>query len=311
MLLYEKKELAHWKSTRQNLEVAGSIPVFFLLYFSCFLKLLKLNRKVLDTMSNFLNQAKLYCKRNGSTILTCVGGVGVVATSVLAVKATPKALKAIEEAENMKGEALTRIEVVKVAWKPYIPAVVTGVGTLTCMFGANVLNKCHQAALVSAYTLIDSSFKEYKQKLKELYGEEAHEKIEEAIAAEKAKNVGVNAPGIISNNALYVDEKCGDTRLFYDNYGDRFFEATLEQVISAEYHTNRNYVLRGYTILNELYEFLGLEPTDYGNEVGWCAYDEGTFWVDFNHIKTTVKGRECIIIDMPFGPDLEWQEYYC
>ena len=37
--------------------------------------------------------------RNASIVLTCLGGVRVVVTPVMAVKATPKALKKIETAE--------------------------------------------------------------------------------------------------------------------------------------------------------------------------------------------------------------------
>lgn len=157
---------------------------------------------------------------------------------------------------------------------------------------------------------MNESYKQYQNKVKEIYGEEAHQEIIEAIAAEKAENMAVQAPGYFDNNRLYVDEKCGETRLFYDEYGDRFFETTLEQVISAEYHLNRNYVLRGYTVLNELYDFLGLEPTDYGNELGWAIDDDGTFWIEFDHREINIKGIDCILISMPFAPSLDWQELY-
>ena len=253
---------------------------------------------------------KTFIKRNGATILTVLGGIGTVATSVMAVKATPKALEKIKMAEEDKGEELTKIETIRVAGTSYIPAIVTGVGTLVCIFGANIMNKRQQAALVSAYALLNSSYEEYKQKLKELYGEEAHQEIIDAIAAEKAENIGVRAPGYVATNNLFVDEQCGETRLFYDEYGQRFFEATLEQVISAEYHLNRNYVLRGYTVLNEFYDFLGIDPTSEGNELGWAISDDGTFWIDFHHRITNIKGYDCVVIEMPFAPDLEWQELY-
>lgn len=84
-------------------------------------------------------------------------------TAVMAVKATPKALRLIEEAEKEKGKKLTKTETVKVAWTPYIPTVLVGASTIACIFGANVLNKRRQAALMSAYALLDSSYKEYKQ----------------------------------------------------------------------------------------------------------------------------------------------------
>lgn len=248
--------------------------------------------------------------RNASTVLTCLGGVGVVVTSVMAVKATPKALKKIETAEQDKGEELSKWEKVKVAGPSYVPAVMIGAATVTCVIGANLLTSRRQANIASAYALVNESYKQYQSKVREIYGEEAHQEIMELIASEKAENMAVQAPGYVDNNRLYVDEKCGETRLFYDEYGDRFFETTLEQVISAEYHLNRNYTLRGYTVLNEFYDFLGLEPTDYGSEVGWVANDDGKYWIEFHHQEINIKGVDCILISMPFAPDLEWQEEY-
>ena len=51
-----------------------------------------------------LDRSKLYLKNNASTILTCVGAVGVVATTVSAVKATPKAMRLLDNAKKEKGE---------------------------------------------------------------------------------------------------------------------------------------------------------------------------------------------------------------
>lgn len=261
-------------------------------------------------MNGLLRQSQLFIKHHGSTVLTCVGGVGVITTAVSAVKATPKALRIIEDAEKQKGEKLTKVEKIKMAGPKYVPTILIGAGTIVCIFGANVLNKRHQASLVSAYTLIDSSYKEYKQKLKELYGEEAHERIVDAIAIEEAREVGINAGCLCANTCLTDDEACGEPVLFYEEFGGRYFESTIEQVITAQYHLNRNFTLRGYAILNELYEFLGLEPTDYGNTVGWTVED-GLFWVDFNQHKVILDdGLECYIIETPWGPSNDFLEYY-
>lgn len=261
-------------------------------------------------MNGLLSSSKMFAKRHGSTILTCVGGVGVVATAIMAVKATPKATRLIEEAKKEKQEELTTFEKFKIAGPVYAPTVLMGVGTLTCIFGANALNKRQQAALVSAYAMIDSSYKEYKQKLKEIYGDEAHEEIVNAIAVEKAKDVGITASSLCANTCLTDDEACGDPVLFYDEWSSRYFESTIEQVITAEYHLNRNFVLRGYTVLNELYEFLGLEPTDYGSTVGWCVEDE-LYWIDFDNRKVELDdGLECYIIETPWGPSADYAEYY-
>lgn len=261
-------------------------------------------------MNGLLRQSQLFVKRHGSTILTSIGGVGVIATTVMAVKATPKALEKLDTAKEEKGEELTKMEAVRVAAPSYIPTIIMGAGTLACIFGANIMNKKQQAALVSAYALIDSSFKEYKQKLKELYGEEAHENIVNAIAVEKAKEVGITAESMCANTCLTDDESCGDPVLFYEEWSGRYFESTIEQVITAQYHLNRNFVLRGYVTLNELYEFLGLETTDYGNTVGWTVEDE-LYWVDFNHKKVVLDdGLECYIVETPWGPSADFLEYF-
>lgn len=261
-------------------------------------------------MNGLLRQAQLFSKRHGATILTIVGGIGVIVTSVMAVKATPKATELIEKAKKEKGEDLTTLETVKAAWKPYSPAVMVGIGTVSCIIGANVTNKRHQAALVSAYALVDSSFKQYKQKLIELYGKDAHDNVIDAIAAEKAKDVGIYAESMCTNSCLTDNESCGEPVLFYDEFSNRYFESTIEQVITAEYHFNRNFVLRGYCELNELYEFLGLATTDYGSKVGWSVEDE-LYWVDFNHRKTVLNdGLEVYIIETPWGPSAEALSYY-
>lgn len=123
-----------------------------------------------------------FIKKHGSTILTTLGAVGVIGTAVSAVKETPKALYLLNEAKKEKGEDLTVIEKVKVAGPVYIPSVIIGTSTIACIIGSNILNKRHQAALLSAYTMLDQSYKEYKDKVIDLYGEEADEKIEEEIS---------------------------------------------------------------------------------------------------------------------------------
>ena len=229
----------------------------------------------------------------------------------MAVKATPKALTLLEEAKEEKREELTKFEKVKVAGKVYIPTIATGAATLTCIFGANILNKHHQAALVSAYTLIDSSFKEYKQKLKELYGEETHNEVVNAIMAEKADDMYVRGALFGTTCDISIEENDGSPKLFYDEHSGRYFETTIEQVMNAEYHLNRNYILRGYAYLNEFYEFLGIEETDYGSVLGWAPKDEGEYWIEFNHRKAVLDdGLEVYIIEMPFGPEYDFLEDY-
>ena len=134
---------------------------------------------------NLLSSSKLFLKRNSSTILTCIGAAGVIATSVLAVKATPKAMALLEQSEEEKGEKLTNMEKVQVAGPAYIPAAIVGASTIACIFGANALSKKTQASLMSAYALLDSSYKQYKNKVKELFGEDSDRNIRKGMAKDK------------------------------------------------------------------------------------------------------------------------------
>lgn len=249
-------------------------------------------------------KSNLFLKKNSATILTVAAAAGVITTSVLSAKATIKASRVLAHKEKEKGEKLTLEETISATWTIYIPPFVAGMSTIACVFGANILNQRQQASLASAYALIENSYKEYKAKLKELYGEEAHNNIIDAVAAKKCEDVYISAGGLES---AYNQEIESDTepRLFYDEYSGRYFESTIEKVLLAEYHLNRNYILRGFARLNDFYEFLGLEQTDYDEAVGWDICNE-IYWIDFNHRKTLIgddnDSFECYVIEMPYYP---------
>lgn len=233
-----------------------------------------------------------------------------MATTITSIKATPKAIALLEDAKEEKGEELTTLEKVKIAGPTYIPTILLGASTIACIFGANTLNKRSQASLISAYALLNNSYKEYKAKVKEIYGEEAHNNIVNSIAVEKAKDISIHAEYLGTSCDLTTEDSCSDPVLFYDEQSMRYFESTIERVISAEYHLNRNYILRGYAYLNEFYDFLGLESTDYGSVLGWAPNDDGMYWIDFNQRKVVLDdGLEVYIIEMPFEPTYDFLEY--
>lgn len=208
-------------------------------------------------MNKLLNGSKLFVRKNASTILTCIGAIGVIATSVLAVRATSKALMLLENAKEEKGESLTKMEVVKTAGPAYIPAVLVGMSTIACIFGANALNQQRQAALTSAYVLLDNTYQRYKSKVADLYGEEADLRVREDMA--KDKYAGDNN---LSN---------GDVILFYDEFSGRYFNATMADILKAEYEVNKKLSNFGEVCLNEFYELVGLNKVDYGDYLGWST----------------------------------------
>ena len=251
-------------------------------------------------MKKLIRSSKRFLRKNGSTILTCVGGVGVIATTVMAVKATPKAIQLIKAAEEKKGEKLTRMETIQATATTYAPSALVGIATIASIFGANVLNKRSQAALMSAYALIDQTFKDYKTHVEEEYGEESNAHIREKIAKDR-----------------YVEQKTelgGETKLFYDFYLDRYFNSTMEKVLAAEFALNRQLILGECAYLNDFYQELGIPLTPIGDEVGWSRgfmcdkYCQE--WIDFNHQDIIQDdGLECCIITFMQDPGIGFDSY--
>lgn len=239
---------------------------------------------------NLLNSSKLFLRRNSPTILTFLGAAGVVATSIAAAKATPKAMALLEKTKEEKGEELTKLEIVKVAGPAYIPAVAIGASTIACIFGANALNKKTQASIMSAYALLDTSYKQYKSKVKELYGENSDRNVKKEIAKDKFKD-----------NDIHINNK---KILFFDFYSLRYFESTERLVLKAENRVNELLKLYGRASLNDFYESLGM-PTAYtGYELWWNVQKCPS--VEFTHDITTMDdGLECCVISMSVEPECE------
>lgn len=266
--------------------------------------------KGIKNLNSLFHRSKLQLKRASPTILTYIGAIGVVATSVMAVRATPKALDFIKEDSRQKHDgdpyAYTKIEAVQSCWRCYIPTAFVGLSTISCIFGANILNKRNQASLVSAYAMLSESYKQYREAAKSLYGEDADSK----IIAEVAKKKYISADGCYIHDPDSVSEEL----LFYDSFSQRYFTSTMSSVLNAQYHVNRNFALRGWSDLNELYDFLGLEEHSGGDVIGWSSDEmlEGglTPWIDFeNRLVEMDDGLECYIISTLFEPTVLDSDY--
>ena len=248
-----------------------------------------------------------------------------MATVALAIKATPKALDKIQCAQIDKGEEilhklregaleksdtgyilpkLTAIETLQVCWKEYLPTVAVGTGSLICIFGANVLSRRQQASLASAYAALESAYQGYRRKVCSILGPDTDAMIEKAVEQEK-QDIEDDLPPWDEVQTFYLP-CCGKAA---------FFERTMEEVVQAEYHINRNLVLRGEVTLNEFLSFLGLEAVEEGDMIGWDCYigetQYGYRWIDFNHRHyVTDDGLTVCSIDTPFAPhSLDDPEY--
>lgn len=237
-------------------------------------------------MRGLVPKTRLYLKRNSATILTCMGAIGVVATSVTAVKATPKAIKLLEQAMDEKGEELTNLEVVNIVTPVYIPSILIGASTIACIFGANILNKRQQAALMSAYALLENSYKEYRNKVEEVVGEETNALIKNEIVKDKCEGIAIPEES--------------DVRVFFDFYTMQYFESTVRDVLNAERMFNQRIKTYGYALLSDFYELLNIN-IDPNFRLVYCHEE-----IEFIHEKAKMDdGLEiCIIdtLDMPLPP---------
>jgi hypothetical protein len=256
-------------------------------------------------MKGLLSKTKSFLKRSSPTILTCFSIVGVVGTTVLAVKATPKAVELIknDSRRNHDGDpyAYTKLEAVQSCWRCYIPVALVGLSTITCIIGINVLNKRNQASLASAYALLSESYQQYRKAAKTVYGDDADSKIK----VQMAKNTYISADGysVYSPDLDSESEKI----LCYDLFSQRYFTSTMAAVLNAQYHINRNLSLHGYASINEFYEFLGIDKIDHGDDIGW-SYDqpveEEILWLDFDNRHTVLDdGLECCVISALWNPN--------
>ena len=211
---------------------------------------------------------------NSPAILSGIAVAGVIATVTLAVRATPPSLRLIRELEAEKWEsnertadpdsttdALTRAEIVKSVWHLYIPAGVAGIATISCVIGANKIGARRNAALVGAYSLVDTAFREYKDEVVKQIGNVKERKVTDQVAVNQMeRNPVVDSQVIITG---------GGEQLCYDSLTGRYFRSDVELIRRAENEINRRVVNDMYASHNEFYELLGLAPTTIGDELGW------------------------------------------
>lgn len=247
---------------------------------------------------------KSFLKQTTPVILTVVGSIGVAATSVMAVRATPKALDILSS--HADDEELSKKDVIKLTWRCYIPAALVGISTITCIAVINVFNKRRQASLASAYAMLNQSYKQYRKAANTVYGDDADSK----IRAQAAKDTYVSADGY----SLYSSDLDPESEkiLCCDLFSQRYFTATMTSVLNAQYHINRNLCLRGNVSVNEFYEFLGIDKIDCGDEIGWSLeelIEGGLMWLDFNNSNVEMDdGMKCCFVSALIDPDILYYE---
>lgn len=237
--------------------------------------------------------------KHSPEILMGIGITGLVTSTVLAVRSTPKALKLIEKKkEELQVDKLTAVDTVKTTWKCYIPAAATSISSIACIIGANTVHARRNAMLATAYKLSEKAFIEYKDKVVETIGEKQEKVIKEKIAQDRIDN------NPVSKSEVIITEK-GNT-LCYEELSGRYFRSDIGKIKASINDLNRRMLSEMYISLNDLYSELGLECTQLGRLLGWNI-DKGYIKPIFSaHLADD--GTACVSLDFEEAPQYDFDK---
>jgi len=246
-------------------------------------------------MNNQLTKLSAFATKNSPTILTGLAVAGLVSTVISAINATPKALNLLEaergESHNDADE-LTKLDVIRITWKCYIPATAIGITTILCIIGANSINLRRTAALASVYSITETAFKEYRSKVVQTIGKSKELAVRDEITSDRIKK---NPQG--SNEVIFTGK--GEV-LCYDTLSGRYFKSDIEHIRKTINDLNRDLLSEMFLTVNELYDAIGLAPTKLGYDMGWDL-DKGLLEISFSS-QLTDDGNPCLVLNYDVTP---------
>lgn len=252
-------------------------------------------------LANLMSNTRQFANKHSPEILTGIGIAGMITTTVLAVRATPKALELLEEKKNEDWvDELSPLEVVKTAWKPYVPAAVTGIASVACLIGASSVNAKRNAALATAYKLSETALTEYREKVIETIGEKKEKTVRDKVAEERVKKNPVSKSEVIVTN--------NGTTLCFDPISARYFKSSIDKIKRAENELNKQMLhdISGYVSLNEFYDELGLDHTSVGDNLGWNV--DRLIDISFSS-QLNDNGEPSVVLDYLVAPKYDFYKF--
>lgn len=271
-----------------------------------------MNKKI----TNFLKSSRNFLGKHSPEILTGIGIAGMITTTVLAVKATPRALELMEDERNKQNNELMNeaiannwneyvlidklkpLEVIKIAWKPYVPAAALGLASISCIIGASAVNYKRNAALATAYTISERTLLRYRDKVIDTLGEKKEKTIKEKVAQDVVNENNV------SDSQIIITSK-GDT-LCMDSISGRYFKSDIDTIKKIVNELNRRMTYENYISLSDFYLELGLKPTKNSSYLGWNL-DDGLIELEYNTCLAE-DDKPCIVIDFMVSPRYEFDK---
>jgi hypothetical protein len=216
-----------------------------------------------------LRNLQRFAIQNSPSLLTAVGALGVVTTSVLTAKASFRAVRIIDQERWRRDEESTvptnpadlvsSREAAELVWREFVPPAVVGVVTLAAIIGANHIGGRRAAAFATAYKLSEKMAEEYRQKVVDTIGREK----EDLLRGELTKDRVERVPGV---ETIVLGE--GEV-VFYDEWSGRAFKKTIDEVANAVNQLNYQINQSWCASLTEFYDLLGLPKTRVSDDYGW------------------------------------------
>lgn len=244
-------------------------------------------------LSNIVRSTKAFIYDHNPAILTSIGITGMIMSTILAVKVTPKALILIENKKReLTTEELTIKETISITWKIYLPVVITSVASASCLIGACSVNSKRNAALTTAYTLSEKAYTTYRDQVIRTIGEKKEKNLRAEIAQENVNNKPVDKGQII------LTQK-GNT-LCKDSISGRYFRSDLDTIRKIMNELNRKMLIDNSISLNEYYSAIGLDNVKDGDYMGWSV-DSGLIELNFDACIAN-DDEPCIVVDYNIIP---------
>lgn len=264
---------------------------------------------LVETLKTAATVGRKWFVKNSPDVLIGVS-IGTSITAVgLAIPATTRADKLIEKKraeERMKASArgqtfddLTNFEKVKTCWTCYVPTLLTLGTSITTAVFSNRISASRIAALATAYSLSEKSFKDYQDKVTEMLGEDREKKVRDQIASDYNK-----AHPVIEQQ---VEHTGFGEYLVRDLETGRDFRTTQERVYQAFKRISDNLVSEQSQSLNDLYSELGLSESQTGYMLGWTTAD----WPLEPTFSTMIadNGEPCLTITYRIGTIYDFRDY--
>jgi hypothetical protein len=248
--------------------------------------------------SNLLTTVKSGVTKHSPEILIGLGVAGLLGTTVLAVRETPKVLKLLDEKkEELKVEKLSVKDTVKTVWKNYIPCAVLAVTSVACIVGASNISARRNAALAAAYAIGNKAFSDYKEEVINLLGEEKEKEIKEKVADRHLKENPVASKEVIITD--------NNEHLCYDEITGRYFKSSQNKIKEVQNVINDRLRDEMWVSLNDLYYELGLPNVRVGDDLGWNV-DDGYLDIILSS-RIAEDGTPCLTLDYAVGPRYDYR----